>query len=235
MVFISVNIISPDFIGGSGCGVSGGIGVVLANYLTANFMVPFYLKPQAVVYNADNCTIYSCQRKGEVLIVSSSQETCPDVSGCPAHLLVTTEGGCCKLCKSEPPAEDQKNCLPVSLVEPLTVELIEIVQPGVGKCVNKAPIQGFTDCEGACSSGSKYNKDSATHEKHCHCCSIKSWKAVTVPLICENGSKLEKKVDVPASCGCSPCAENTDYDIGDKIDVRMQTLPKILSGQLSVL
>lgn len=35
---------------------------------------------------------------------------------------------------------------------------------------------------------------SGTHEKHCRCCSITGWKSVTVPLICENGSKIVKKV-----------------------------------------
>ncbi|XP_067647324.1 hemocytin isoform X2 [Eurosta solidaginis] len=189
----------------------------------------------AIWTSADNCTIYSCVRKGEVLIVSSAQETCPDVSACPAHLLVASEGGCCKLCNTEPVFEEQKNCLPVSLAESLTLELIEISQPGVGNCVNKQPIQGFTECDGACNSGSKYNKDLATHESHCHCCSIKSWKTVEVPLICENGKEIIKKVDVPASCGCSPCAENTDYGFGDKIDIRLNTLPKLLSGKLTTI
>lgn len=125
----------------------------------------------------DNCTTYNCLRKGEVLIVSSSQESCPDVSACPEHLLVPSESGCCELCKPAPVVEDQskfflvieqsllknvnfftENCLPVSLAEPLTVEIIEVTEPGKGKCINKEPIQGFTDCDGACSSGSKYNK-----------------------------------------------------------------------------
>lgn len=130
--------------------------------------------------SADNCTTYSCLRKGEILIISSSQETCPDVKSCPGHLLVPSESGCCEMCKPELIVENQselfeviptqfdlslsilflftENCLPVSLTEPLTLELIEVVQPGVGKCINKEAIQGFTDCDGACPSGSKYSK-----------------------------------------------------------------------------
>nr|XP_014086275.2 hemocytin [Bactrocera oleae] len=183
--------------------------------------------------SADNCTTYTCLRKGEVLIVSSSQETCPDVTSCPNHLLVPSESGCCEVCKPELIVENQKNCLPVSLAEPMTLEIIEIVQPGMGKCINKEAIQGFTDCDGACPSGSKYSKESGTHEKHCRCCSITGWKSVAVPLICENGSKIVKKVDVPSSCGCSPCAETTDYQMGDKIDIRMQPLPRLRSGNFN--
>ncbi|CAD7005484.1 unnamed protein product [Ceratitis capitata] len=190
------------------------------------------LQEKATWMSNDNCTTYNCLRKGEVLIVSSSQESCPDVSACPEHLLVPSESGCCELCKPAPVVEDQKNCLPVSLAEPLTVEIIEVTEPGKDKCINKEPIQGFTDCDGACSSGSKYNKVSGSHEKHCHCCSITGWKSVTVPLVCANGSKIVSKVDVPSSCGCKPCDETNQYSISDEIDIRMQSLPHLLSGKL---
>lgn len=53
-------------------------------------------KPMQQWKSADNCTSYICEKKGNILMVSSSQEICPDVSSCPKDQLV--DEGCCKIC-----------------------------------------------------------------------------------------------------------------------------------------
>jgi len=85
-------------------------------------------------------------------------------------------------------------CLPVSLAESHTKEILKFPVQGHGSCVNAEPIQGFTDCEGACSSGSKYNTLTDMHEKYCTCCSIKSYHPISVKMICEDGHTFTQKV-----------------------------------------
>ncbi|KAH8270632.1 hypothetical protein KR018_012544 [Drosophila ironensis] len=177
--------------------------------------------------SADNCTSFSCLKKDHQLLVASSLEVCPDVSGCLSHLLY--HDGCCKRCKVEPLVEDKSTCLPVSLAESQTSEIIKVPRPGHGVCVNAEPIKGFTDCQGACSSGSKYNTLTDMHEKFCTCCSIKSFKAISVKMICEDGHTYNQKHDVPSNCGCSMCSEFSD----PPIDVRMQ--PEVQSPLLKLL
>ncbi|XP_030375562.1 hemocytin [Scaptodrosophila lebanonensis] len=173
-------------------------------------------KPNELWYSHDNCTQYSCLEKENVLIISSSHETCPDVVQCAPHLLY--DEGCCKRCKVEPISEDKRNCLPVSLAETMTKELLKTMKPDHGVCVNAEPIKGFTDCVGACNSGSKYNTLTDEHEKFCHCCSIKSYKPISVQMICEDGFKFEQRHEVPSACGCAPCLDSTERAIDLRFD-----------------
>lgn len=85
-------------------------------------------------------------------------------------------------------------CLPVSRAESQTKELLKFNKPGHGVCVNAEPIQGFTDCEGICSSGSKYNSLTDVHEKFCTCCSIKSYQPISVKMICADGHTYTQRV-----------------------------------------
>lgn len=54
-------------------------------------------------YSQDNCTSYKCIELNDKFVVSSMQETCPDISACSASLKYFK--GCCEYCKKE--AEDQ--------------------------------------------------------------------------------------------------------------------------------
>uniref|UniRef100_A0A1I8NWB1 Hemocytin n=1 Tax=Stomoxys calcitrans TaxID=35570 RepID=A0A1I8NWB1_STOCA len=174
----------------------------------------------------DNCTTFACVKKGESLIVSSMKETCPDVSDCPEHLLMPQEDSCCKLCKEEPHKEDLTNCLPVSLAETETRNLVKVLKPGQGFCINESPIQGFTECMGSCNSGSKYNKETFGQDKICQCCTIKSYKKISVQLTCEDGVKISKELEIPAACGCQPCSDSAEYQTsGNGFDLRVQPLP----------
>lgn len=122
--------------------------------------------------------------------------------------------------------------MPVSLAETETEHMIKVLNVVHGYCVNKQPIQGFTQCSGACNSGSKYNKCKFFFEeiilsfdvnfihfflvtlgqdKICHCCNIKSYKQITVSLMCEDGYKIEQELEIPASCGCQPCSDSVEY------------------------
>lgn len=55
--------------------------------------------------SADNCTSYSCLKKDDLVLVTTSQEVCPDVSSCLSHLLY--QDGCCQRCKLEPIVADK--------------------------------------------------------------------------------------------------------------------------------
>ncbi|ALC44456.1 Hml, partial [Drosophila busckii] len=173
-------------------------------------------EPNASWSSPDNCTHYLCLQNDKLLMVSSSVDVCPDVTNCPKQLLHAE--GCCKYCKDEPVVENLSTCLPVSRAEAETKELIKFTKPGHGICVNAEPIKGFTDCEGSCSSGSKYNTLTDVHEKFCTCCSIKSYKTISVKMMCADSFSYTQRHEVPSNCGCSPCSEFSD----SLIDVRMQ-------------
>ncbi|XP_037934058.1 hemocytin isoform X2 [Teleopsis dalmanni] len=188
-------------------------------------------KPEEEWKSADNCTSYKCIQKEDMLIVNSFKETCPDVSKCPSHLLI--DEGCCKYCKEEPVVENQKDCLAISLADTETRNLIKIRIANHGFCVNTEPIKGFTECVGTCFSGAKYNKNTFTHDKICNCCSIKSYKTIEVPLVCEDGFKIPKDLEIPSYCGCLPCSESVEYQTDPQIDIRLHPLPlaQLISNQ----
>ncbi|XP_055854171.1 hemocytin [Episyrphus balteatus] len=173
-------------------------------------------------FSDDNCTTFTCENNDGQLLVSSSKEVCADVSKCPPEQL--EDVGCCKICK--PVSESQKNCLPASLAESQTVGLVRINKFGSGMCVNKEPIQGFTECYGSCESGSKYNVESFGQDKMCFCCSIEAYKTILVTLICDDGYKVVKDIQIPSSCGCSACSDSQVPDYNSMIDIRMSGTDK---------
>lgn len=103
--------------------------------------------------------------------IEVSTETCPDVATCPDNQKY--EDGCCIRCKLQPDSQSNlinlnlmkftallsfsENCLPVSMVDTETVGIIQIYEGKHGLCKNKDVIYGFTECQGSCSSGSKFN------------------------------------------------------------------------------
>lgn len=54
----------------------------------------------------DNCTTFTCNKVNNQLVVTTSQPTCPDISGCPEKLRYFDK--CCTMCK--PIVEDQSKC-----------------------------------------------------------------------------------------------------------------------------
>lgn len=96
-------------------------------------------------------------------------------------------------------------CLAISLNEPQTMGLIEKVQQPHGKCINIEPIRGFTECQGACNSGTKFNRLTFVHEKKCKCCSILNYVELKVAVKCDDGTKQVIPVSVPKTCSCQPC------------------------------
>jgi len=59
----------------------------------------------AIWKSVDNCTTYSCLKKDDQFLVTTSNEVCPDVANCLSHLLY--QDGCCQRCKLEPLIEDK--------------------------------------------------------------------------------------------------------------------------------
>lgn len=46
--------------------------------------------------------------------------------------------------------------------------------------------------------------------KECDCCSVSQTRELPVELICDNGYKFIKNVDVPSDCECSACENAAD-------------------------
>lgn len=105
--------------------------------------------------------------------------------------------------------------------ETQTIGLVQIYKKEHGGlCKNKNPIRGFTECQGTCQSGSKYNPRkyflvtrkvslvkidsfyvifllntvSYGQDKICLCCSIQGYVPINVSLECPNGVKVSKEV-----------------------------------------
>lgn len=51
-----------------------------------------------------------------------------------------------------------------------------------------------------------------THQqvKECDCCSVKQIREVPVELVCDDGYKYIKNLNVPADCACSACENAAD-------------------------
>lgn len=101
----------------------------------------------------DNCTTFKCETINKEVSVSSSSDTCPDISKCPPKDLY--QDGCCQRCKL--PVLPQMNCVSTSMALNLTVGLVYEQIPVRGICKNKIEIKGFTECSGTCNAATKYN------------------------------------------------------------------------------
>lgn len=177
----------------------------------------------------DNCTTYECNIKDGQTLISSMMPTCPDISSCPPSNRYTE--GCCEMCKLE--ALSQENCLAQSIAETQTIGLLQVQMPPHGNCKNLNGIRGITQCEGSCKSGTLFDPCKLDNFrffvnyliyyfqsfftvtfrqiKECDCCSVSSSRELSVELICDDGFKFIKHVDVPSTCGCTSCegAEDT--------------------------
>lgn len=174
----------------------------------------------------DNCTTFECNIKDGQTLISSMMPTCPDVSTCPPSSLYTD--GCCDMCKPE--ALSQQDCDAQSLAETETIGLIQVHMPEHGRCKNVKGVRGITHCEGACKSGTKFDTCKSIHQsrklcnpicfnyfpppvtfhqiKECDCCSVSGTRELPVELICDDGNKFIKNMEVPSSCACTSCGED---------------------------
>ncbi|EDW29183.1 GL18548 [Drosophila persimilis] len=161
-------------------------------------------KPDEQWRSLDKCITYTCVSLDGQLIRHESHETCADVSQCPLADLVDN-GGCCKQCKSRPPTLDKTGCQAVSLPLQHTVRLIRYKSQDHGQCFNEQPIQGVTQCDGACDSAFKYNPLLIKFEDKCSCCAATGLRTVLVKVKCADGNYLEQSLEVPTGCSCEPC------------------------------
>lgn len=46
--------------------------------------------------------------------------------------------------------------------------------------------------------------------KECDCCSVKGTRELPVELICDDGYKMIKNIDVPSDCECNACESAID-------------------------
>lgn len=96
----------------------------------------------------------------------------------------------------------------MSLSESQTIGIIEISREPHGKCKNTQPIRGFTECSGACNSGTKFNRITMKQDKKCHCCSVANYEEIKVPVKCFDGTKDVVPVSVPKTCTCQNCGDD---------------------------
>ncbi|XP_046866604.1 hemocytin-like [Drosophila willistoni] len=182
-------------------------------------------KPNEQWQSLDKCIIYTCVPHGGLLIIHEKQEICLDVSNCPPDQLVD-DGGCCKRCKNPPPPK-RVNCQTVSVPYERTINLIGYKSPDHGHCSNKEPIRGVTQCEGACSSSSKYNPINEKYLDSCSCCRANSLIKVSVKVQCEDGTSQEHFLDVPKDCSCEPCRHD------ELLEVKPRPVPTVHDNEES--
>lgn len=101
--------------------------------------------------------------------------------------------------------------------ESQTIGLVEMNQEPHGKCVNIHPIRGFTECHGACDSGTKYNRFTMKQDKKCLCCSVTNYDELKVPVKCTDGTKQTIPVSVPRTCSCQACDEAELHKYNDHL------------------
>ncbi|KAH8249445.1 hypothetical protein KR032_009614, partial [Drosophila birchii] len=161
-------------------------------------------KPDEHWYSQDKCIVYDCVAYKGQLMIREQHETCPDVSRCPAEHL-QDDGGCCKRCKISPPPTDNTDCKAVTVAPRLTLSMIMFEDKDHGACHNEQPIEGLTQCEGACNSAFKYNPLLNKFQDSCTCCAATGLRKLVVKIICGDGSQLDHALEVPTGCKCEPC------------------------------
>ncbi|KAJ3643777.1 hypothetical protein Zmor_026489 [Zophobas morio] len=159
-------------------------------------------KPGENWTSPDNCTTYTCENFGDEFTVMSQQESCPSLEDCPQENIYVK--GCCKHCNITSGA--QKTCAIEALPLNETIELIKVTQETHGDCVNKKPIDDFTECVGICQSSTTFDKSKGSHASKCSCCQATKFEYREVELVCGDGYTFKKKVTVPSVCGCEGCA-----------------------------
>lgn len=157
--------------------------------------------PGQIWHSRDNCTTYKCIESSGQFVVSSMMETCPDVTDCPDYKRYFK--GCCQYCKDD--AQSLSNCMATSLSDSETVEMVETFLDGHGLCRNIVPIRGYVECNGACNSGTKYDRDTFKQMRKCECCSVATYDEINVKLMCDDGHSFEVMVSVPRLCSCQSC------------------------------
>lgn len=176
--------------------------------------------------STDNCTTFECNIKEGQTLITSSTSTCPDISLCAPENRYSD--GCCEKCKLE--SLSQKNCIAEPIIATQTIGLIQEQMPSHGNCKNLDIVRGITECSGSCKSGTKFDACKlmkpfflflslflhlffpVTHQqvKECDCCSVKEIREVPVELVCDDGYKYIKNLNVPADCACSACENAAD-------------------------
>lgn len=114
-----------------------------------------FYKPDTTWYSIDNCTIFTCKKQGEQLVISSSSVVCPDVTDCPDTLLYMQN--CCKICNLTSYNHKIESCVANVLEEQNTIGMFSIKHRVHGLCKNLEPINGITECHGICESNSYFD------------------------------------------------------------------------------
>lgn len=157
--------------------------------------------PGQIWHSKDNCTTYKCIEVDGQFVVNSMLETCPDVTDCPDYKRYFK--GCCQYCKDD--TQSLSNCMATSLGDSETVHMVEKYIEKHGLCKNIVPIRGYVECNGACNSGTRYNKETFKQRRECQCCSVGSYDDINVKLMCDDGYSVEVLISVPSMCTCQPC------------------------------
>lgn len=171
----------------------------------------------------DNCTTFECDISDGQIVIKSNKKACPDISQCP--LGERMSDGCCDYCQQ---SASLKNCLAESLSEIKTIGLIQVQMAEHGNCKNLVGVRGITECTGSCKSGTKFDPCKYLNIsllnkfnpffcivtfyqlKECECCSVSGTRELPVELVCDDGFKFIKHVNVPADCKCNACEGATD-------------------------
>ncbi|KAG4071830.1 hypothetical protein HA402_005991 [Bradysia odoriphaga] len=164
--------------------------------------------PGQVWHSQDNCTTYKCIEVSGQFVVNSMLETCPDITDCPDYKRYFK--GCCQYCKDD--TQSLSNCLATSLGDSETIQMVEKYVDKHGICKNVVPIRGYVECNGACNSGTRYNRETFKQKRECECCSVARYDEINVKLVCDDGYSTEVLISVPSQCSCQPC--DGDYDKG---------------------
>jgi len=125
-------------------------------------------------------------------------ETC--MTDCPAGSeYLPVEGACCGRCSK--PSQD---CTTVA-GHGGKVGSVQLQVPGHGLCSNRAPVEGWVECLGHCTSSAGYNPGSGLLESTCSCCQAIGQQLLSVQVSCPDGHRRVVRLPVPTSCSCEAC------------------------------
>ncbi|XP_023329164.1 hemocytin [Eurytemora carolleeae] len=153
----------------------------------------------------DNCTKLNCILLDTKVTLREVSAVCPPLPpDCPPSHIYLDDAGCCSICSSNQ----------VCSLKPSSESRGEIAfyDPEHGNCSNPEPVPGWSECGGACSSGSRFNSRLGDHISYCTCCQTTAIKSLSVNTLCQDGYTLTVEITIPSECSCQACVESKGED-----------------------
>jgi hypothetical protein len=110
---------------------------------------------------------------------------------CPVHRIKMSADGCCKTCEPVTVVVDEGCAVKVDYHDYYEAD----------GCVSEEMVE-MTLCSGECTSSSLFSEALNMYHKQCSCCTAAATETKTVNMVCPDGSRYARSIEVATECSC---------------------------------